>query len=243
LQLSQTSFYTAQDLTRHNDTAHRSRNLTLDSLPQRATALIASGSTLSLQSTLSSVTTASSILTIESVTSQPLVVGRIFFDAQGLCRNAKRYRANRGTFAQLTRPAAGPRPHPTWACAHCGAELSRASLPLTRPPCPAGDRVFVDAIGLLQAHRRDGDGWACIWPVRDDDACGERFAGERALLEHMRQWHVELRGEGVRRAAAVDWPADGVRTGAAECGYGVEMGGRGMREGSVNFVVPAIVRD
>ena len=110
------------DLTRHNDTAHRSRNLTLGSLPQRATALIASGSTLSLQSTLSSVTTASSILTIESVTATPRHPGRIFFDAQGLCCNAKRYRANRGTFAQLTRPRRrparfhlGPGPAPTAA--------------------------------------------------------------------------------------------------------------------------------
>ena len=96
---------------------------------------------------------------------------------------------------------------------------------------------------MLQAHRRDGDGWACIWPVRDDDACGERFAGERALLEHMRQWHVGVEGEGVAAAAACGLSVTVMRTGAAECGYGVEMGGRGMREGSVNFVVPAIVRD
>jgi hypothetical protein len=184
---------------------------------------------------------APSILTIPSVISQPLILGRTLFNVNNLCLNAIRYRDNTHSFHELTRPA-NHRPYSTWACTHCGAELTRVILRLLPPPSPPADNIWIDAAGMLQAHCHAGGAWSCIWPVRDADACGSPFAGERALLEHMRRWHVELRGEGAARAAAVDWPADVTQPSAAECGFGVCVGGRAMREGSGNFVVPPAAR-
>jgi hypothetical protein len=249
---SQTGYFTAQDLVRHNATANRSRNLTLQSLQQQH----ANPSLLSLQSTftLDTAIVAPSILTLGSAVPHSLVIGR-YFNVQNLCRNARRYRDNTHTFEELTRPVEG-RPHRAWACTYCGAELSRVNQPLAPPPAPPADRLWINAAGMLQAHCHAGGGdpddavavgappggWACIWPVRDADACGSPFAGEHELLEHMRRWHVKLRGVGNTQAAAVDWTADGVWRSARECGFGVEVGGRGMREGRDNFVVPAAVR-
>jgi hypothetical protein len=244
---SQNILFIAPELARHNATADRSRSLTLASLNQHTNPLMAaSASMLSLPSMLSDGATPS-VMTIPAAISQPLILGRTFFNVHNLCRNAQRYRDNTHAFRELTVRVVAPRPHPTWACAHCGAELTRVNLPLAPPPSPPADRLWINAAGMLQAHCHAGGGglsggWACIWPVRDAAACRSPFAGERALLEHMRRWHVELRGAGDARAAAVDWPADGMRRVAGECGFGVEVGGRGMREGSANFVVPAAVR-
>jgi hypothetical protein len=234
----QNSPFIAPQLAHHNRTADRSRNLTLASLNQRThPLLVPTPSMISLQTTFTDATAPG----VPIALLQPLTLGRIFFNTLNLCPNASRYRDNTHTFHDLTRRVVAPRPTRTWACTHCGTELSRVDQPLAPPPAPAADRLWVDAAGMLQAHRESG-GWACIWPIKDAGACGEPFAGERALLGHMRRWHVEVRGVGQARAAAVDWPADGVRRVARKCGFGVEIGGREMREGRNGFLVPAAGR-
>jgi hypothetical protein len=241
----QTNLFMAPQLREHNATARRSTALTLNSFqPSTGHLLLTSPSMTSLHSLYAPSLAPS---TTTALTSKPLVLGRTVFNVTRLCLHARHFRANTHTFEALTRRVAA-RPRPTWACTRCGTELTTAASSADHT-----NQLWIAPPGLLLAHcdgsggiaalgsggGGGGTGWACIWAIRDEFACGQNFADEGALLRHMRSFHVEMRGEGAGRAAAVDFPADLSTPNVANCGFGIRVGGREMRLGSVNFVVPA----
>jgi len=203
--------------------ANRSRDLTLESLQRLAMGLVQSPSFTSLVSGST------------AVSSRALTTGRTEANVHNVCINAVFYRQGREEFDRLATAVPNTNEN-EWRCNRCNMPLLEVNLRLS---VGSQDRIWIGPVGFFKGHcdRRPEQphGWTCIWPVAAP-ACNSRFDTERALLEHMRDFHVSLGvgGQDSTIERAADWHSLEART----CGFGALIGGQRMQNANGSFVVP-----
>lgn len=221
---SQRDLNSTPDFSGLESMANRSRTLTLESLQQLSGALIRPPTRSALPSSLTATSSGS------------ISFSRTSLNMHKMCKNARLYRMNREDFSQLATAVPNTN-EAVWKCNHCTMIVAQATLKLS---AGSEDRIWIAPVGFFKAHceHRSGsaEGWTCIWPVVAPP-CYSRFDSEKRLLEHMRDFHVVLGGQG--RDSAIQWSADFHYGDAETCGFGALIGGQRMRNSEGSFIVPA----
>lgn len=165
-----------------------------------------------------------------------------YFGQAEWCQAAVLYRTGRCEFQDLAVPLINASDL-SWACRMCSAQFTHSKL-LICPP--AADHLWINAAGLMKAHctpLNSKQHWKCIW-AENSAACRSSIPGKRQLLKHMLDHHTgKLEHD---YGTFVDQPSElDSRPKSRQvdsCGYGVEIGGRGMQQSRGRFVISGKLR-